>query len=79
MKPESVSRFSSPNLSMTALSEFHPVLPAKTKPAGFGMLFRVVDYAEWTAVFGALRRSFADSTPHNYRLFKKPSSLSSGR
>ena len=25
------------------------------------------------------RRSFADSTPHNYRLFKKASSLSSGR
>src|ERR1035437_3026418 len=38
-KPESASRFSSPALSMTALSDCRPVLPARTKPAGFGTSF----------------------------------------
>src|ERR1019366_2152523 len=38
-KPESASRCFSPALSMTAMSESRPVLPAKTKPADFGMLF----------------------------------------
>src|ERR1035437_3378127 len=64
-KPESASRFFSPALSMTALSECRPVLPAKTKPTGFGMLFgcSVLPSAKRSPAKRACRSHSTSATP----------------